>query len=198
MKSSYHFVFSHSVLLCPNLYSTASSLSLVLRPTVSRPVCIRIKHPYRTYDQIFVTVRQLRVFWCGALSLTRGRVCRSHSLLAPASTVILGSESRGTRYHVLLSQIRGFPFRRLLRLARLRWRYSTQPPHGRTASSKSESHCDWRSVSQSWCRTPSWAHDQIFITVWQSRSCLYAAPSLTRGRIYLLSESLSAVISHLS
>jgi hypothetical protein len=32
----------------------------------------------------------------------------------------------------LLSQIRDFPFRRLLRLAGSRWRYSTPPPHGRT------------------------------------------------------------------
>jgi hypothetical protein len=35
--------------------------------------------------------------------------------------------------------------------------------------SKSKSHCDWRSVSQSvresWCRAPSEAHDQIFITL---------------------------------
>jgi hypothetical protein len=30
----------------------------------------------------------------------------------------------------LMSQIPDFPFRRLLRLARLRWRYSTPPPHG--------------------------------------------------------------------
>jgi hypothetical protein len=40
-----------------------------------------------------------------------------------ASAVILGSESHGTRDHSLLPQIRDFPFRRLLRLARLRWRY---------------------------------------------------------------------------
>jgi hypothetical protein len=30
----------------------------------------------------------------------------------------------------------GFPFRRLLRLARLRWRYSNPPPRGRTANAK--------------------------------------------------------------
>jgi hypothetical protein len=42
--------------------------------TVSRPVCLGIKHPSGAYDQIFITVRQLRV--CGALSLTRGRVYR--------------------------------------------------------------------------------------------------------------------------
>jgi hypothetical protein len=45
-----------------------------------------------------------------------------------ASAVIFLSESRGTRDHILFSQIRDFPFRRLLRLAGLRWRYSTPPP----------------------------------------------------------------------
>jgi hypothetical protein len=64
-------------------------------------------------------------------SLTRGRVCRLQLLLlALASAVILGPETRGTRDHILLSQIRDFHFRRLLRLAGLQWRYSTPPPHG--------------------------------------------------------------------
>jgi hypothetical protein len=39
----------------------------------------------------------------------------------------------GPRLHILLFQIRDFPFRRLLRLAGLRWRYSTPPPHECTA-----------------------------------------------------------------
>jgi hypothetical protein len=64
----------------------------------------------------------------GALSDER-RVCRLQLLLALTSAVILGSESHGTRGHILLSQIRDFPFRHLLRLAGLRWRYSTPPPH---------------------------------------------------------------------
>jgi hypothetical protein len=89
----------------------------------------------------------------GALSLTRERVCRLQLFLVLANAVIRGSESRGTHNHILLSQIRdsrnlecqvpvfispqaqGYPvvppgtrspFRRLLRLAGLRWRYRTR------------------------------------------------------------------------
>jgi hypothetical protein len=98
--------------------------SLILRPTVSRPVSLEIKHISGAYDQIFITVRQLQVSWFGALSLTRGRVWLLQLLLALASAVIFGSESRGTRDYILLSQVREFPFLRLLRLAGLRWRYS--------------------------------------------------------------------------
>jgi hypothetical protein len=101
----------------------------MLRPTISRPFCLGIKHPSGAYDQIYNTVRQLWDCWCGMLSLTRGRVCRLQLLLVHASAVLLGSESRITRDLILLSQIRDFPFRHLLRLAGLRWRYSTPPPH---------------------------------------------------------------------
>jgi hypothetical protein len=51
--------------------------------------------------------------------LTRDWVCNLQFLLAIASAVIHGSKYRGTRNHTLLSQIRDFPFCRLLRLAGL-------------------------------------------------------------------------------
>jgi hypothetical protein len=81
--------------------------------------------PSGAYDQIFITVWQLRSCFCGAPSLTRGRVCLLYMLLDPSSAVFLG-----TRDHILLSQIWDFPFCRLLRLAGSRWRYSTPPPNG--------------------------------------------------------------------
>jgi hypothetical protein len=86
------------------------------------------------HDQIFITVWRLRSCFCGAPTLTRGRICVLYMLLALASALFLGSESLGTCDHILLSQIWDFTFRRLLRLAGSRWRYSTPPPHGLPSS----------------------------------------------------------------
>jgi hypothetical protein len=94
--------------------------------------------------------------------------------------------------HILLSQFRDFSFRRLLRLAGLRWKYWTPPPHGIQLGTQSQSHIatDGQSVSQSvslgvepgtqvkvtlrltvsqsvslGVEPPSGAHDQIFISL---------------------------------
>jgi hypothetical protein len=106
------------------------SLSLMSRPTVSRPVCLGIKHPSGAYDQIFISVLTVAslLMW-GALSDKRTGL----------SFTIAADPRQRSHYrvrvpwdldHILLSQIRDFPFRRrLLQLAGLRWRYSTPPPH---------------------------------------------------------------------
>jgi hypothetical protein len=97
--------------LAPNpwLQMCLHRVKIMLRTAKSRPVCLCVKHPFWAQDQIFITVRQLRICWCGAPSLTRRWVCRLQLLLDLVSTVILGSESRGTHDHILLSQIRNSP-----------------------------------------------------------------------------------------
>jgi hypothetical protein len=120
-----------TVLRMPTFYV---SLSSMLRPAVSRSVCLGIKHPSGAYDQIFISQTVAGLLMWGALCDERP-VCLLQLLLALVSAVILWSESRGTRDQILLSQIRDFLFRRLLRLAGLRWRYSNPPPRGIPRSS---------------------------------------------------------------
>jgi hypothetical protein len=75
-------------------------VELRIRPTVSRPVRLGVRHPSGTCDQFFplneIFFRQLRVYFV-ASCLMIGRVCNLLLLLAHASAVPLESESRGTQ-----------------------------------------------------------------------------------------------------
>jgi hypothetical protein len=64
----------------------------MLRPTVSRSLFLGVKHPSGAQDQIFITLTQLSVCWCGAPALRRGRVCRLQLLLVLARAVTLVSQ----------------------------------------------------------------------------------------------------------
>jgi hypothetical protein len=48
-----------------------------------------------------IIFRQLRVGWCGAPSLMRGRVCSFQLLLGLTSAVFLGSESRQSQRYIM-------------------------------------------------------------------------------------------------
>jgi hypothetical protein len=63
------------------------------------------------------------------------------------------------------------------------------------SSGQSESHITTgdQSVSHSWCQAPSWARNQIFVTVRQLRFRLCGASSLTRIRVCHLLRSKSVL-----
>jgi hypothetical protein len=105
-------------------------VKVTLRLTVSQSISLGVEPRLGLMTRYLLLYDSYGLALCGAPSLTRGRVCLLHMLLALARADFLGSESLGTRDHILLSQIWDFPFRRLLRLVGSRWRYSTPTQHG--------------------------------------------------------------------
>jgi hypothetical protein len=93
----------------PRILSLSLSLSLMLRPTDSRPVCVGIKHPSGAYDQIFITCVTVTVlFLWDALSDERtglSFVCATGPCQRNLSRVLVAWDSRSyfTVSHLRLS-----------------------------------------------------------------------------------------------
>jgi hypothetical protein len=198
-----------------------SELSYDLQ-SVGRPVLVSDHNqgPWQIFLSPWNFVRQLRVSYFVALSLRKGWVCDLLLLLGLASSVHPESKYRGTQDHILYFQLlrlpepggtglriyiaqghggpviplgTGFPFRLLLRLAGLRWKYSYLPPHGlypRQSQSQSHVTTDGRSVSQLVYRAHSGTCDQILLCVRKLLSCICGVSSMTTGQVCNLSFSI--------
>jgi hypothetical protein len=73
------------------LSSVDGTEKATLQSTVSRPIYLDVKPHLRPQDHILVTVRQLRVCWCGTPSQTRGRVSCLQLLLVLAREPFSGT-----------------------------------------------------------------------------------------------------------
>jgi hypothetical protein len=103
-------------------------VKVTLRLMVSQSVSLGVEpHLGHMTRYLFLSDSYGLVLW-GALSHERTGLSFVYTA-GPFQRVFLGSESLGTREHILLSKIWDFPFRRLLRLAGSRWRY--RPPLAR-------------------------------------------------------------------
>jgi hypothetical protein len=79
-------------------------VTVMLRPTVSRPVYLGIEHPSGAQDQIFINCQALAdlLIW-GPISHERTGLSLTIAA-SPHQPDILSYESRGTYDHILLSQ----------------------------------------------------------------------------------------------
>jgi hypothetical protein len=97
---------SLSLSLCEHwLPINLNKVKVIFRPTVSRPACLGVIPTSEPQDQAFITVRQLRVCWCGAISEDRtGSVVCNCCWPWPAQSFSVPSPAGlRTHDHILLS-----------------------------------------------------------------------------------------------
>jgi hypothetical protein len=82
-----------------------TEVKVTLRLTVSQSLSLGVVPHLGLMTKYLIPLDSYGLVFVGHPSLTRGRICLLYMLLAPASAVFLGSESLGTRDHILLSQI---------------------------------------------------------------------------------------------
>jgi hypothetical protein len=73
--------------------------------------------------------------------------------------------------------------------------YFLKKTHSRLTCLSSQSHVttDGQSVSMSWCQVYPGTCDQILFSVWKLLSFQCGAPSVTRGRVFLLPVTVSSI-----
>jgi hypothetical protein len=118
--------------------------SLILRPKVSRPVCLGARPSFGgPWPHFCFLSNSLTIAWllkCVALSDESTGLFAVQSFTDPSRTgpisilyyIIWDSPNLEDGVPIFISPRNGVPFCRLLRLAGLRWRYSSPPPHGST------------------------------------------------------------------
>jgi hypothetical protein len=163
-----------------------------LRRKVSRSVCPGTRPPSGTCDQFLFLSTEiiwLPMFYYVISSLTRGWDCNLlvKVLLGLASADTHGSKSRSTWHHMLLSHLRGSTLF-----------IASYDMYGYAGGILT---CIWGvrvrvrvtlrlTVGQSVClgvEPCPGLMTRCLLTLWNLRSCLISAPSLTRGRVCPLS-----------
>jgi hypothetical protein len=92
-----------------NLHESQSHITTDSRSASPSWCQAPIWDPRPVFLSLGIFFRQLQVCYFVAPSLTRGRVCNLLLLLVLASVFPLGSESRGTQAHILLSKFLRLP-----------------------------------------------------------------------------------------